>query len=99
MPGNSTDSFFKSKEKIERALSIRNPLDQNRRFDLNFKPNPDTIYYVHADLAQKNDKCAVAISHVERWVEVQSFNDYTQVVPFVVVDAIAWWEPKTWKLP
>jgi hypothetical protein len=94
MPGNSTDSFFKSREKIERSLSIRNPLDQNRRFDLNFKPNPDTIYYVHADLAQKHDKCAVAISHVERWVEVQSFNDYTQVVPFVVVDAIAWWEPK-----
>ena len=31
---------------------------------------------------------------MEKWVEVQSFNDYTQVVPFVVVDAIAWWEPK-----
>ena len=94
MPGNSTDSFFKSRDKIEKALSLRNPLDQNRRFDLNFKPNPDTIYYVHADLAQKHDKCAVAISHVEKWVEVQSFNDYTQVVPFVIVDAIAWWEPK-----
>ena len=94
MPGNSTDAFFKSREKIEKALSIRNPLDSYRRFDLNFKPNPDTTYYVHADLAQKHDKCAVAISHVERWVEVQSFNDYTQVVPFVVVDAIAWWEPK-----
>ena len=94
MPPEAVDAFFKSREKIERALSLRNPLDQNRRFDLNFKPNPDTIYYVHADLAQKHDKCAVAISHVEKWVEVQSFNDYTQVVPFVVVDAIAWWEPK-----
>ena len=94
MPGNSTDAFFKSRDKIEKALSIRNPLDSHRRFDLNFKPNPDTTYYVHADLAQKHDKCAVAISHVDKWVEVQSFNDYTQVVPFVVVDAIAWWEPK-----
>lgn len=94
MPGNSTDAFFKSRDKIEKALSIRNPLDSYRRFDLNFSPNPDTTYYVHADLAQKHDKCAVAVSHVERWVEVQSFNDYTQVVPFVVVDAIAWWEPK-----
>ena len=94
MPGNSTDAFFKSREKIEKALSIRNPLDQYRRFDLNWRPNPDITYYIHADLAQKHDKCAVAISHVDKWVEVQAFNDYTQVVPFVVVDAIAWWEPK-----
>jgi hypothetical protein len=94
MPGNSTDAFFKSRDKIEKALSIRNPLDTYRRFDINFKPKEDVTYYVHADLAQKHDKCAVAISHVEKWVEVQSFNDYTQVVPFVIVDAIAWWEPK-----
>jgi hypothetical protein len=94
MPGNSSDSFFKSREKIEKALSIRNPVDQYRRFDPNFKPNPDTTYYVHADLAQKHDKCAVAISHVEKWVHVQTFNDYKQIAPIVVVDAIAWWEPR-----
>jgi hypothetical protein len=94
MPGNSTDAFFKSREKIEKSLSLRNPLDANRRFELSFKPDPDLIYYIHADLAQKHDKCAVAISHVEKWVEVQSFNDYKQIVPFVVVDAIAWWEPR-----
>jgi hypothetical protein len=94
MPSISSDSFFRSREKLEKALSMRNPLDSHRRFDPNFKPNPDTIYYVHADLAQKHDKCAVAISHVEKWVEVQSFNDYTQIVPFIVVDAIAWWEPR-----
>ena len=28
------------------------------------------------------------------WVEVKSFNDYKQIVPFVVVDMVAWWEPK-----
>ena len=93
MPTTSSDAFFKSREKIEKGLSNRNPLDSVRRFDINFKPNPDTVYYVHADLAQKHDKCAVAISHVDKWVSVQSFNDYEQIVPFVVVDAIAWWEP------
>lgn len=94
MPTTSSDSFFKSRDKIEKCLSLRNPVDSVRRLDPNFKPNPDTTYYIHADLAQKHDKCAVAISHVQKWVEVQTFNDYTQVVPFIVVDAIAWWEPR-----
>ena len=94
MPTTSSDAFFKSRDKIEKSLGLRNPLDNFRRLDPSFKPDPDTTYYVHADLAQKHDKCAVAVSHVEKWVEVQTFNEYTQVVPFVVVDMIAWWEPK-----
>ena len=94
MPTVSSDAFFKSREKVERALSSRNPLDTSRRFDLTFKPKEDVQYFVHADLAQKHDKCAVSIAHVDKWVSVQSFNNYEQIVPFVVVDAIAWWEPK-----
>jgi hypothetical protein len=93
MPSSSSDSFFKSREKVEKALSMRNPLDNFRRFDDNFRPNPDIEYFVHADLAQKHDKCAVSIAHVDKWVNVKSFNDYEQIVPVVVVDAIAWWEP------
>jgi hypothetical protein len=38
MPTVSSDAFFKSREKVEKSLSIRNPLDSNRRFDFNFKP-------------------------------------------------------------
>lgn len=94
MPSVSSDAFFKSRDKIEKCLALRNPVDQFRRFDPSFSPDPNITYYVHADLAQKHDKCAVSIAHVEKWVEVQTFNEYTQVVPFVVVDAIAWWEPR-----
>lgn len=94
MPTTSSDAFFKSREKVERCLSIRNPLDSFRRFDPSFKSDPEKIYYVHADLAQRHDKCAVAISHIEKWVKIQAFNNYEQVVPFVVVDAVAWWEPR-----
>lgn len=94
MPSVSSDAFFKSRDKIEKSLALRNPIDSSRRFDPSFRPDPNVTYFVHADLAQKHDKCAVAISHVEKWVEVQAFNDYTQIVPFVVVDAIAWWEPR-----
>ena len=94
MPNFSSDAFFKQRDKLERSMSLRNPIDNFKRFDPAWEPNPDKVYFVHADLAQKHDKCAVAISHVEKWVDIKSFNDYEQIVPFVVVDAIAWWEPR-----
>lgn len=93
-PTYSSDAFFKQREKLELCMSLRNPLDNSKRFDNSFKPDPEKIYYIHADLAQKHDKCAVAIAHVDKWVNVQVLKDYQQVAPIVVVDAVAWWEPK-----
>jgi hypothetical protein len=93
-PSFSSDAFFKQRDKLEKCMTLRNPIDNFKRLDAVFEPDPDKVYFVHADLAQKHDKCAVAISHVEKWVEVKSFNNYEQIVPVVVVDAIAWWEPK-----
>jgi hypothetical protein len=94
VPTYSSDAFFKQIEKVQSAMTLRNPLDNNRRFDETFVPDPDKIYYVHADLAQRHDKCAVAIAHVDKWVNIQVIKDYQQVAPVVVVDAVAWWEPK-----
>jgi hypothetical protein len=93
-PTYSSDAFFKQRDKVQAAMSIRNPLDQFRRFDDTFKPDPDKTYFVHADLAQKHDKCAVAIAHVDKWVNIQVIKDYQQVAPVVVVDAVAYWEPR-----
>jgi hypothetical protein len=94
VPTFTSDRFFKQTEKVRQAMSLRNPLDSFRRFEETFQPDPEKIYYVHADLAQKHDKCAVAIAHVEKWVNIQVIKDYEQVAPVVVVDAVAWWEPK-----
>jgi len=94
VPTFSSDSFFKQKDKLEKCMTLRNPIDSFKRLDLTFKADPDKVYYVHADLAQKHDKCAVAIAHVDKWVNVQVIKDYKQVAPIVVVDAVAWWEPK-----
>jgi hypothetical protein len=94
MPTYSSDAFFKQKEKLEKCMNTRNPLDSFRRFDETFKPDPDKVYYIHADLAQKHDKCAVAIAHVDKWVNIQVIKDYEQVAPIVIVDAVAWWEPR-----
>ena len=94
VPTYSSDAFFKQRDKVEKCMTLRNPVDTYRRFDESFKPDPEKVYFVHADLAQKHDKCAVAIAHVDRWVNVQVIKDYEQVAPIVVVDAIAWWEPR-----
>jgi len=93
-PTYSSDAFFKQKDKLERCMTLRNPVDSHRRFDPGFVPDPEKTYYVHADLAQKHDKCAVAIAHVDKWVNIQVIKDYEQVAPIVIVDAVAWWEPK-----
>ena len=94
VPTYSSDAFFKQRDKVRACMTLRNPLDAFRRFEENFKPDPDKKYFVHADLAQRHDKCAVAIAHVDKWVNIQVIKDYEQVAPFVVVDAVAWWEPK-----
>jgi hypothetical protein len=94
MPTYSSDAFFKQIEKVEKCMNTRNPLDSFRRFDETFEADPEKTYYIHADLAQKHDKCAVAIAHVDKWVNIQVIKDYEQVAPIVVVDAVAWWEPR-----
>jgi hypothetical protein len=94
IPTFSSDAFFKQRDKVRAAMTVRNPLDSHRRFEGSFIPDPDKKYFVHADLAQKHDKCAVAIAHVDKWVNIQVIKDYEQVAPVVVVDAVAWWEPR-----
>ena len=94
VPTYSSDAFFKQVEKVRSCMTIRNPIDTHKRFDETFTPDPDKKYYVHADLAQLHDKCAVAIAHVDKWVNINVIKDYEQVAPIVVVDAVVWWEPK-----
>ncbi len=94
MPNFSTDAFFKNRDMLWKAASIRNPIDTYKRLEENFVPKEGVRYYLHADLAQVHDKCAIAISHVEKFVEIKSFNDYHQIVPVVVCDAVVWWEPR-----
>jgi hypothetical protein len=94
VPSFSSDAFFKQQEKVRACMTIPNPIDSSKRVMESFQPDPDKKYFVHADLAQKHDKCAVAIAHVEKWVNVQIGKDYQQVMPIVVVDAVVYWEPK-----
>ena len=94
MPPDATDAFFKNRAVIEKAFS--NPklnVDEYGRFDDTFKPNPDRTYFMHVDLAQKHDHCAVALAHVEGWVTMKIGENYKQAAPRIVVDAVRYWTP------
>ena len=93
-PSISSDAFFRNKERLSETMTIRNPVDTVRRIDESWKPDQTKTYYVHADLAQRVDKCAVSVAHIDRWVKIQVTDTFEQVVPVVVVDMIAWWEPR-----
>lgn len=90
----SKDTFFRNEQKIDHAMAIRNPISRYRMIDESWKPDPTVKYYVHADLAQKQDKCAVAVAHVDHWSTIEIGHGIKQTVPHVVVDMVAWWEPQ-----
>lgn len=92
-----TDAFIKNIDALKDSMIVRNPLDTIMRVDESWTPNPDFKYFLHADLAQKQDRAAVAVAHVNKWTKTGQFMDYEQIVPDVIVDMVAYWEPKPGK--
>lgn len=94
MPPEMIDAFFKSREKVEKAFNNGGlAVDKFGRLEEWFKPDPDKKYFIHVDLAQKHDHCAVSMAHVDRWVNVRVTNEYSQPAPIVTVDAVRYWTP------
>jgi hypothetical protein len=95
MPSNLKDGFFKRLDKIEQAFSRLNGVDEEGVFHPQFQPKSDeTKYFFHVDLAQKHDYCAVALAHIDKWIEYKiGSTDAKEYLPLVVVDAIRWWTP------
>jgi len=94
MPPDAMDAFFKSREKVEKAFNIGAlAVDNFGRLEEWFIPDPDKKYFIHVDLAQKHDHCAVTMAHVNRWVNIKVTDAYSQPAPIVEVDAIRYWTP------
>ena len=89
MPPDAVDAFFKSREKVEKAFNV----DNFGRLEEWFLPDPDKKYYIHVDLAQKHDHCAVTMAHVNKWVNVKVTDTYSQPAPIVEIDAVRYWTP------
>lgn len=94
VPNNVTGGFFKNQQAIDAAFSRMNGVDQAGVFHPQFLPEKGVRYFVHVDLAQKHDHCAVALAHVAGWKKIEIGSaDYVEYLPVVVVDAIRWWTP------
>lgn len=94
MPSNATRGFFKNMEKAAEAFSQLNGVDGDGIFHPKFQPKENTLYFMHVDLAQKHDKCAVALAHVDKWISYKvPASELVEYLPLVVVDAIRWWTP------
>ena len=94
MPPDATDAFFRNRAVIEKAFS--NPklgVDEYGRFDDHFRPNPEKNYFLHVDLAQKHDHCAVAMAHVDGWVTMKIGDKFKEAAPRIIVDAVRYWTP------
>jgi hypothetical protein len=94
MPSEAIEGLFKDHEKIEATFIKPNPIHETGVLKDWFVPDPDKEYYMHVDLAEVQDRCAVALAHVDKWVEIHIGADYTDTLPFVVIDAIRWWTPE-----
>jgi hypothetical protein len=94
MPPDATDAFFRNRDKIEAAFSnTKLGVSQYGAFDDDFKPDSEKSYYIHVDLAQKHDHCAVALAHVEKFVQMKFGDKMTEAAPRIVVDAVRYWTP------
>ena len=94
MPPEMIDAFFKSREKVEKAFSQGHlSVDQFGRLEDWFMPDPDKEYFIHVDLAQKHDHCAVSMSHINKWVNVKVTDTYSQPAPIIEIDAVRYWTP------
>jgi hypothetical protein len=94
MPPDATDAFFKNRAVIEKAFS--NPklnVDSYGRIDDDFKPKDEIKYFMHVDLAQKHDHCAVALAHVDGWVTMKIGEQYKEAAPRIIIDAVRYWTP------
>ncbi len=95
MPTTDRDSiFFKNQLAGEAAFVARNGTDDDGIFLETFRPTPGIKYYIHVDLAQKHDHCAVSMAHVDGWEKVEiGAAGYMETHPRVIVDSIRYWTP------
>ena len=95
MPSESEGGIFRDPEKIDVALSKMNHVMPTTGVFIEGSPPPrkDTVYYVHVDLAQKVDRCAVSVARVDRWTSRSYGGKVSSPAPVVEVDIIRYWTP------
>lgn len=94
-PVDALEGFFKDHDKIDAAFRTRNGVNNDTGLFMDWmKPLKDTRYYVHVDLAKKQDRAAVAIAHVDKWVSMKIAGKIYSAQPYIIIDAVRWWTPR-----
>jgi hypothetical protein len=92
-PSQISDALFGRVDKLKSTITHLNPLGDLMAPMPHFVPKKGVKYFMHADLAQKVDRCAVGIAHVDKWVGIEYSSGNRTVQPFVICDAIGYWKP------
>jgi len=88
------NAVFKNHAAIDESFVGTNGVDTDGVFWDGLKPDKNKEYYIHVDLAQKHDRCAVVMAHVDQFVSVQlGGSKMKEIHPTVKVDAVRWWQP------
>ena len=91
-PNAENDAFFKNHAKLELAFSNHNGWNQHtEEFEISNEYSKD--YYVHVDLAKKIDRAAIAMGHVERYVQIDLGAEKLSPSPVVQIDLLRYWAP------
>lgn len=91
-PNAENDAFFKNHPKLEAAFSNHNGWNKKtEEFEISNEYSKE--YYVHVDLAKKIDRAAIAMGHVERYVQIDLGAEQLSPSPVVQIDLLRYWAP------
>lgn len=89
-PAADENAFFRNHEKLHLAFSQQNGWQDD---SIVCHPNPDANYYIHVDLSSVSDSTVVAMSHIEKWVQVDMGSMQSDPKPLFGVDLLRVWKP------
>lgn len=93
MPPAAVSGYFTNHQKIIDTFNLPPLVVEGESFPPHFVPNPDFEYFMHVDLAQKHDRCALAVAHVESWSVSSLIMGEEDLSANVKVDFVYWWTP------
>lgn len=97
MPPDAESAFFRNVQPLIKQFgeesTMQSPfIDNTWQFRPSFKPEPDKEYFIHVDIGYAHDRAALAMAHVDSWVQQRNFAAQ-EPVPRVVVDCLRYWTP------
>lgn len=85
------NDWYKDKAKIDATFSEPNGVMEDG--SIRIKPDGTKQYYIHVDLALKQDNAAVALAHVEDFKAFKIGSTVLDPAAHVVVDLVRYWKP------